>query len=126
MADVPQARVLVVDDDPGVRTLVSTILQRANCDVSTAADGSEAIEKLREDEGFDLILLDLMMPKVDGLGVYAHLRAHQPKVAERVVVMTAFPTAAVQRIGFSAPILPKPFDIQNLLEIVKSHSTAAA
>lgn len=124
MTDSSKPRALVVDDDPGVRTLVSTILQRENFAVDTAADGSEAIEKLAEDSGYDVVLLDLMMPKVDGVSVYTYLQAHEPAAARRVVVMTAYPRTAVQRLGFACPIVSKPFELAHLLEVVRERSAA--
>ncbi len=65
-------RVLVADDDPAIRTLVARIFVRRGYDVACASDGADAIQKLDHDP-FDLLVLDLMMPRVDGVGVINHL-----------------------------------------------------
>lgn len=118
-------RALVVDDDPGVRSLLTTLLTRQNFAVDTAEDGSQALEKINEKEKYDIVLLDLMMPKVDGASVYTYLRAHEPELADRVVMLTAFPQSAVQRLGFACPIVPKPFDMTDLLELVRERAAVA-
>src|SRR5688572_30086439 len=87
-ADLERADVLVVDDEDQIRTLVATILRRHQLKVDTARDGREALEKLRQ-RSYSVILLDLMMPKIDGFGVIAELRKgflQQPPI---VFVMTA-------------------------------------
>jgi two-component system alkaline phosphatase synthesis response regulator PhoP len=61
-------RVLIVDDDDPIRTMVERVLRRARFDVGSARDGYEAIEKLARND-YRAILLDLMMPRIDGLGV---------------------------------------------------------
>ena len=67
------ARVLVVDDDPSIRELASLYLEREGFQVSTAADGEEALEAVRQ-KSPSLVVLDLMLPKVDGLEVCRRLR----------------------------------------------------
>lgn len=123
---VPTPKALVVDDDPGIRNLISTVLRREHFDVDQAEDGSEAIERFRTDTAYDVILVDLMMPKVDGLGVIAYLEKNVPQAMSHVVVMTAFTRSAVERIGFACPILAKPFDLQSLLDLVREKSKPAA
>lgn len=112
-------RVLLVDDDESIRTLVQKILERQNFTVVTARDGQEAIERLREGE-FDVILLDLMMPRIDGFGVMQHLRENAPEVLRRVVVMTAFTAAARDRIEPNCRLIGKPFDISELVTIIQN------
>lgn len=114
-----QPRALVVDDDASIRQLISTVLKRENYLVETATDGYEAIEKFEGDHGYDLVLLDLMMPRVDGAGVVAYLQSHHPEAVRSVVLMTAFTRSAVARLGFTCPILPKPFDLENLVTVAR-------
>lgn len=66
-------KILVIDDDLYIRELYQEILVSAGFSVSTAIDGEDGLQKLTTDE-FDLILLDLMMPKIDGLGVLKALK----------------------------------------------------
>ncbi len=70
----PRKRVLVIDDDKPVRDLETAILEQSGYAVIPASDGAVAVERLREQRP-DLILLDLVMPKVDGWGVLEHVRS---------------------------------------------------
>ncbi len=88
-----RGRVLVVDDEEGVRTFLAESLERAGHDVTQAADGAVALRLARE-EPFDVVITDLNMPAVDGMTVVRTLRSEQPDV--EVAVLTAFgdvPTA---------------------------------
>jgi two-component system response regulator AtoC len=81
------ARILVVDDEPGLREFVGDSLRLDGHDVVEAEDGRVALKRLDE-RGFDLVITDLRMPHVDGLTLLAKLKADQPEV--EVIVMTAF------------------------------------
>ena len=109
-------RVLVVDDDAGIRVLITRILTRNGCVVDAVRDGAEAIEKILEND-YDVITLDLMMPRVDGFGVVKYLTEHFPDTLDRVIVLTAYGSSAVDKV--CPPVvrfLEKPFDVQRLLE----------
>ena len=111
-----QQRVLVADDDPAIRSLVARVLARRNYEVSTASDGADAIAQL--DAGtFDLLVLDLMMPRIDGLGVISHL-AKRPNNTPPILVMTAAAPDILRRLPHDriAKIITKPFDIDQLLQ----------
>ncbi|MGZ8830937.1 MAG: response regulator transcription factor, partial [Thermoanaerobaculia bacterium] len=66
-------KILVVDDDASIRTMVRTVLERAGYEVTTARNGCEAIVLIAESD-YDVVLLDVMMPKLDGLEVVDELR----------------------------------------------------
>lgn len=70
-------KILVVDDDLYLRDLYAEILKNAGYEVDTAIDGEEGIGKIKQG-GYDLIFLDMMMPKIDGLGVLTQLSQTQP------------------------------------------------
>ena len=74
------ARILVVDDEVDINTVLSVTLRRAGYDVVSAADGVEAVEAV-ERQAPDLILLDIMMPRADGLETLRRIRAHAPTAA---------------------------------------------
>lgn len=112
-------RVLLVDDDEAIRALVQKILERHHYQVEVARDGQEAIEKLR-DADYDVVLLDLMMPRVDGFGVMQHLRESNPELLRRVIVMTAFTAAARDRIEPNCRLIAKPFDITELVGAIQN------
>ena len=123
MIEIPHHRVLIADDEEAIRTLVSRVLRRAGFHTVLATDGRDAIEKL-DGGGFDALLLDLMMPRVDGFGVIEHIIATQPAMMERTVVMTAFPKAAAkERLSHLCCILAKPFDMDELVMLVRSRAS---
>ena len=108
-------RALVVDDDAAIRILVSRILSRHGFFVDAAADGAEAIEDLLLHD-YDLITLDLMMPRIDGYGVVKYLQEHKPELFNRLIVMTAFGPLALEKI--CPPVvrtIHKPFEIDELV-----------
>lgn len=79
-------RILVIDDDLYMRELYDEILKGAGYAVETAVDGKEGIEKLGRG-GFDLTLLDMMMPKIDGLGVLNELTKNPPAVKNGPIIL---------------------------------------
>jgi DNA-binding response OmpR family regulator len=123
--DSQTERILVVDDDDAIRGLVERVLRRERYDVDTARDGFEAIEKLaRHDYG--TVLLDLMMPRIDGLGVLNYLENARADDAPAVIIMTAnlHSIGEVHRKSTVAGVLPKPFDLNQLLEHVRQLAEA--
>ena len=119
MQDGTAPRVLIADDEEAIRMLVVRMLRRAGFEAFEAADGQYAIEQL--DAGpFDALVLDLMMPRVDGFGVVEHLIQTQPQMIEKVIVVTAFPRAAVQeRLYDVCRVLSKPFEATELVRLVR-------
>jgi DNA-binding response OmpR family regulator len=109
-------RVLVVDDDVSIRLMLTRVLQREDFEVESARDGLEAIEKLKL-ERFDVIFLDLMMPRLDGMGVVRYLRANDPESLRSIIVVTAFPSVSDEMFRDEpvAKVMAKPFDIQSLV-----------
>lgn len=112
-------RILVADDDRTTRTLVSELLRGQKFVVVTACDGGEALKKLKEDR-FDLALLDVRMPKKNGIEVLAALR--KAKRSPRVIVMTSddAPETLLGAIREQAyRYIAKPIDPQTLITVVK-------
>jgi DNA-binding response OmpR family regulator len=117
-------RALICEDDAAIRALVKTVVQREGFAVDVAADGREGIEKMKSG-CYDLVVLDLMMPEVDGYTVVNFLKERLPSNLKRVIVMSA--TGPVVRGDFQEPIcklLPKPFDIDQLTNAVRSCARA--
>jgi DNA-binding response OmpR family regulator len=113
----PLRKVLVVDDDVAIRILIARLLSRS-FEVDSARDGAEAIEKMRESD-YAVVILDLMMPRIDGLGVLHYLREHDPAALKRVIVVTAFGSGAQPKVGSDVTrFLVKPFDVTDLLRAV--------
>ncbi len=105
-----RGRVLLVDDDPGVRKSLARLLGRAGFEVETAADGREAVERVHRD-AFDVILSDITMPGMDGIQLLREVREHDLHVP--VVLITGAPAVrtAVQALEYGAfHYLSKPVD----------------
>ncbi len=112
--------VLLVDDNDATRTLVTALLQR-DFNVDAAADGEEAIEKLRTSR-YSAVLLDLRMPTLDGFEVLEFLKEQNPDMLRRVLIVTAALTrpeiSRATEYGICG-VVRKPFEIETLLEEVR-------
>lgn len=84
----PEANLLVVDDDPHIADMVTQLLEDMPYKIATAVDGQAALEQI-ESSPPDIILLDLMMPKLDGFGVIENLRQHPQHCRIPIIVLTA-------------------------------------
>ena len=117
-------RVLVVDDDEALRRLVARLL--AGCEVRTAADGADGLDCVRR-ERFDLVLLDLAMPRMDGMALLETARRENPNLY--VVILTGNGEIAdlkrALELGARA-CLTKPFTAEQLADVVACTSSAAA
>jgi DNA-binding response OmpR family regulator len=110
-------RALVVDDDDPIRTMLAKVVERQNLAVDTARDGQEAIERIDRD-GYALILLDLMMPRVDGYEVLKYMQQHHPSKLGCTIIASAVPEQEILK-RFNMPVFrvhAKPFDMAKLIE----------
>lgn len=113
--------VLVVDDDEDINSVVRLALEDHGHEVHTARNGLEAYSLLTLGTCSPrLILLDLMMPEMNGAEFLAKLRADPQFYSIPVVVMSAHATATEKVVGAQA-LLRKPFDLMKLLELVDHH-----
>jgi DNA-binding response OmpR family regulator len=116
----PVARLLMIDDEPGIRGLVSRTLSSAGFQVDCAADGVRGLEMARAGH-HELVLLDLMLPGVDGVSVLRKLLAERP--AQRVLILSAIGdvTSKVRCLELGASdYLPKPFAVAELVARVRA------
>ena len=111
------ARVLVVDDEPGVRTIARESLKRAGFEVVTANDGAEGVDLLAADRTFDAVLLDMTMPRMNGVEAFRRIKELQPALP---VVLTSGYSAqdAAGQFGSDgiAGFIQKPFMPSALVE----------
>jgi CheY-like chemotaxis protein len=112
-------KVLVVDDDAAIRTLVTRVFARRGDLVESAVDGDAAIDCLKSHR-FDLVVLDLMMPRTDGFGVLGYLETldgSRPKI----IVMTAAVPGLVDKVppAMVVGVLGKPFDLKALVDLAE-------
>jgi CheY-like chemotaxis protein len=115
-----QLRFLVVDDNEDIRDVFCRLVKRAGHEASTATDGLEAVELLQQ-ETFDVMLLDLTMPRMNGVEVARWLRDNPGVAPEmRVVVISAWAgeqRAVLQELGVET-VMQKPLRIQQLTDLI--------
>ena len=112
-------KILVVDDEDALRTVLSAELEGEGYQVTTAADGQEAINVLTSSV-FDLILLDIKMPNVDGFEVLKFVKEKHPKT--KVIMLTGFADLknAIESKKLGAEdFVSKPYDLVDLLSTVE-------
>ena len=122
-----RGRILVIDDEPGIRTAIARLLGRRH-DVTTVASGEEAKELLERDGSFDLVICDLMMSKMSGMELHAWLVGHDPELADRVVFITGgvfTPGAAEYLAGVKNLRIEKPFNTDKFKAMVHGLVQAA-
>jgi putative two-component system response regulator len=122
-ADLGSVRILVVDDDPAIRDLLRLILEMENFEIEVAPDGQGALSLLERIEKPDLILLDLMMPTMNGWQLYSALQEDARFRDIPVVVMTAYSSHEIEMPPVD--ILPKPIEFPRLLELVEKYRPAS-
>lgn len=112
--------VLVVDDDPDVCIIIQDVLESEGCHVTVAHNGVEALQALDQHQP-DLILLDLMMPIMDGWEVLAQLQG-QPRWQGIPVVIVSANLRSRRPAAPAVAALPKPFDISELTQVVQRYA----
>lgn len=115
-----QHAVLVVEDDAPLRELIAVTLQREGIGVVTARDGIEAIDRLAR-QRFRVVLLDLMMPRLNGWEVIDWLKNHEEARPHSLVVVSAADREVFHKLDPSLvnAIIVKPFDIYELAGYVR-------
>lgn len=124
-------RILVIDDDLAIRVLLQAVLKRMKFDVELAEDGAVGLEKLKHDGSYDLILLDLMMPRVNGYEFIERIGEEYPDGRPHIIVFTAAGKRGVEKIPSDAVCnsILKPFDLEKFIEMISdclrgSHTTS--
>jgi CheY-like chemotaxis protein len=113
-------KILVIDDDLAIRVLLQAVLRRMKFDVELAEDGAAGLERLQQTDGVDLILLDLMMPRLNGYEFIEEIRRRYGDKRPHIVVFTAAGKRGVDKIPASAVCnsILKPFDLDKFVEII--------
>jgi len=111
-------KILVVDDEIGIRCLISELLENQGFEVKAAKDGRESLDEM-EREDFDLVITDIQMPRLDGLAMLKEMKRAGRK--EKIIIMTGS-ALAMDLPGEEMPMvvsrLQKPFRMSNLLDVV--------
>lgn len=109
------SRILVVEDDPSIAELIRTVLQTEGYTVAVAPDGAQGL-MLARDWSPDLILMDVIMPDVDGSTIIRHLKSDAATASIPIVAMSAGANLRDRVTDLQADaVLAKPFDLQALL-----------
>jgi DNA-binding response OmpR family regulator len=113
--------ILLVDDDGPIHVLIRALCGRAGIEVDCAADGETAIAMIRR-RRYDALLLDLMLPRVNGFEVLREVRAFAPALLGRTILITAASEAMLRDFdgGGTLVMLRKPFDIGDLMDALVS------
>jgi two-component system response regulator MtrA len=123
----PRGRVLVVDDDEAIREIIGIVLRDEGLEVSFARDGVEALEIAAEQPHPALVLLDLMMPRLNGRAFVQELRSRQGLQAIPVIIMSGESQAEQTAGGLGvAACLTKPVELDDLVAAVRDALSRAA
>jgi two-component system cell cycle sensor histidine kinase/response regulator CckA len=123
---LPPPTVLIVDDDAIVRRVIQGHLSNAGYRIFEAEDGQEALEVLERTGSVNLVIVDLVMPRLNGPTLVAELRRERP--SQPVLLMSAYPAEreALEDERPGHPFLPKPFTRDQLLAKVAEAARARA
>ena len=121
----PRATVLLVEDDEGIRETVADSLRFEGYDVAIATNGAEALAWIEAGGVPSMVLLDLVMPVMDGAELLQRLRSRGATAQVPVVVMTAA-LGAEPATEAAEAVLAKPFDLGDLLALVEKFSARRA
>jgi len=117
-----EQRLLVVDDEPGIREVLQEVLSSLGYIVDTATNGKDAVRQIQS-QRFDLILSDLCMPEMDGPALHRHVLSTDAKLAKRMIFVTGdtvSPTSREFLESAGARWLTKPFNIRNIEDTVRN------
>jgi CheY-like chemotaxis protein len=126
-------RILVIDDDLAIRVLLQAVLKRMKFDVELAEDGAAGLERLAAGPTYDLVLLDLMMPRLNGYEFIEQItQRYAGSARPHIIVFTAAGKRGVDKIPAATVCnsILKPFDLDTFIEIIgecltRSHDTSA-
>jgi len=122
MTDAPKPRILVVDDEPDLVAVLRMGLQMEGFEVIEAGDGAEGLRRAREDKP-DLMVLDLMLPKMDGYQVCRTLKFDSRFKSLPILILSARPGEQDKRLAFEMgadDFIRKPYDLKDLVVKIKA------
>ena len=113
--------ILVVDDEAAIRELLALVLREAGLHVELAASARAALDRLAEG-GFDLLIVDIRMPEMDGMELYKEVSQRHPEMAKRILFITGDALSGdtglfLEKTGRT--VVAKPFDLEELLRTVR-------
>lgn len=129
--DQTAQRILMADDDPVVRHLVTSILKKEGHTVVAVDDGREAFRILQRDANFGAIIIDMMMPHLEGLDIIRHMKTEKRLARIPTMMITSEQGLGLMKESFAAGatvFLPKPFTVeqmQTMLRLLLNNSNGA-
>jgi DNA-binding response OmpR family regulator len=122
MSDKELVKVLLVDDEDVVREVCTAILKKAGFNVTTAVNGLDALEKIKESE-YDIVVLDVNMPKLDGIDLYKTVLKTKPDMRDRFLFITGNLGGELDALGVLLQtdilVICKPFTTEDFLANVR-------
>lgn len=118
---MPAPHILIVDDEPNIVMSLEFLMRKNGYAVSIARNGTEALEAVNH-TAFDVVLLDVMMPDVDGYQVCRHIKTRPDRAATKVIFLSAKSKEADMQKGYEAGgdlYIPKPFSTRQLMAKVQ-------
>lgn len=115
------SKVLIVDDDAGIRMLLSKFLQREGFEVITAEDGLQGVEEAKANHP-DIVVLDVVMPRMDGLTAARLIKYYKPLTNVPIIFLTAKDAdkeIELAEQARAAVYITKPFDVHQVIDIIK-------
>jgi len=113
-----RTRLLLLDDDPSMQRLMSTLLERRGHRVDVVSEAAQALEKIGRYD-YDALLLDIMTPTEGGMTVIRHLRKVKPHLLGRVVLVTGSPDSVLRSVSSDVfGIVRKPFEAKELVAAI--------
>ena len=122
-------RILIVEDELFIRDVYVTVLSEDGYQIDQAADGAEGIAKMQEG-GYDLVLLDIMLPKMDGIAILSELQKNPPKKSNKAIVLVTNmdqekTIAQAVSMGVRGYLIKSQIDPGQLKEEVKNYLSSA-
>ena len=118
----PKKKILVCDDEEGVRESLNLILKDHH-DVSFVKNGPECLEALQKDPSFDVVFMDIKMPKRNGIDVTRDIKSRHPNI--KVIIVTGYASSEIAQEAFAAgadDYIAKPFGSKEILKKVGDNS----
>ena len=125
MSTRENVRILIADDEPSMRLTLEDILKDEGYDVSTAADGQAAVSMCAENE-YDVVIMDVRMPRLDGVEAFRQIRRHREGV--RVIMMSAYAVTSLKDMALeegAIGFLEKPLDIGKVMDLISEVTETA-
>ncbi|MGB1286617.1 MAG: response regulator [Aggregatilineales bacterium] len=122
MSEEKKTQVLIIDDDPGLQKLVMTLLKRAGMKTDSAYNASEAAQILKKQPLPDIVLLDLMLPEINGIDFLKQIRAKSIFNELPVIILSALADPDVIKEGLESGAdryLTKPYLANNLVKTIR-------